>query len=61
LIRDLLQKIQNRAGILREIVSFLKERKAYWLVPLVLVLVAAAFLFFIATQPAVTPFVYTLF
>ena len=61
MIRDLLQKIQNRLGIVGEIGSFLKERKAWWLVPLVLVLVAAAFMFFVASQPAVTPFVYTLF
>jgi len=61
LIRDLFQKLKNRAAILGEVAAFLRERKAYWLVPLVLVLAAAAFLFFVASQPAVTPFIYTLF
>lgn len=61
MFRDLIQKATNRAQVLAEVFAFLRERKAYWLIPLVVVLAAAAFLFFIATQPAVTPFVYTLF
>ena len=60
-IRELKEKTLRRAGIARELVSFLRERKAYWLIPLILVLLAAAFLFFVASQPPVTPFIYTLF
>lgn len=61
MIRDLLAKFGRRAGIVAELFAFLRKRKVYWLVPLVVVLAVTAFLFFLASQPAVTPFVYTLF
>lgn len=60
-LRELWEKTWRRAVILREVLAFLRARKAFWLVPLVLVLLFVGFLFFIASQPAVTPFVYTLF
>ena len=60
-IRDLFNKVGNRASVVREVFAFLRARKVYWLVPLVLVLLLVGAIFFIASQPAVTPFVYTLF
>jgi hypothetical protein len=45
--------------LLRDVVQFARENKAYWLVPLVLVLGLAALLIFAGTTTA--PFVYTLF
>jgi len=60
-LRDFGTSIGRRGEILRELWNFLWLRKAYWLIPLVLVLGAVAFLFFVASQPPVTPFIYTLF
>jgi hypothetical protein len=61
ILRDLRDKVVHRSRIIGEVIQFLGERKVYWLIPLILVLLAVAFVFFMASQPAVTPFVYTLF
>jgi len=45
--------------LLGEIFQFARERRAYWIVPLVLILGLAA-LFIVAGQSA-TPLIYTLF
>lgn len=53
-------KMAKRSGIVREFWLFLKENKAYWLVPILLVtllLVAVV----IAGSTGAAPFIYTLF
>ena len=44
-----------------ELWHFMKERKAYWLVPIIVVLVALSGLIFLTSGIAVAPFIYTLF
>ncbi len=44
-----------------ELWHFLRERKAYWLAPIILVLVALSGLIFLTSGTAVAPFIYTLF
>ena len=46
---------------LRELKGFMKERKAYWLAPLVVLLLLFGLLLFFAQSSAVAPFIYTLF
>ena len=41
--------------------EFVKTRKAYWLVPLLFVLILVGFLLVFAQGSAVAPFVYTFF
>jgi drug/metabolite transporter superfamily protein YnfA len=46
---------------LRDIWLFLRERKKYWLAPIIIVLVLLGFLMIFASSSAVSPFIYTLF
>lgn len=49
-----------RGGILREIWGFMKENKKWWLLPLILVLLAFGLLVFMAGT-GLAPFIYTIF
>lgn len=46
---------------LRDLWDYLKVRKKYWLVPLILILLLIGFLIIFAGGSAVGPFIYTLF
>ena len=46
---------------IREIGRYLKERKAYWLAPLLIMFLLLAGLLLFAASGNVAPFVYTLF
>ncbi len=48
-------------SILNELWAFLRARKKYWLLPIVLVLVVFGGLFILAQGSIVAPFIYTLF
>ena len=47
--------------ILRELWSFLRVRKKYWLMPIVLVLVAIGGILIAVKGSVIAPFIYTLF
>jgi len=44
-----------------ELWGFLRERKKFWLLPIVLMLVLFSALIFLTSGSAVAPFIYTLF
>jgi len=46
---------------LKDFWMFLKERKKFWLVPMILVLVLIGVLLVFGTSGAAAPFIYTLF
>ena len=46
---------------LSDIFQFLKERKKFWLAPVILILVLLGGLLVLAQGSAVAPFIYTLF
>lgn len=48
-------------AFLLEIVEFLRARKKYWLVPIILVLLLFGGLIVLSQGSAVAPFIYTLF
>ena len=48
-------------GILRELWEFLHSRKKYWLLPIVVLLVALGALIILAQGSALAPFIYTVF
>lgn len=48
-------------AFLLEIVDFLRTRKKYWLVPIILVLLVFGGLIVLSQGSAVAPFIYTLF
>ena len=47
--------------LLREIWGYLKERKKYWLLPILLTLLLLSGLLFLTQGSALAPFIYTLF
>lgn len=48
-------------ALLRELWAFMRERKKYWLAPIVAVLVLFGALIVLTQGSAVAPFIYTLF
>ena len=48
-------------SILAELWDFLRARKKYWLLPIVLMLVVFGGLLILAQGSAIAPFIYTLF
>ncbi|MBU0605817.1 MAG: hypothetical protein KKH77_05975 [Candidatus Omnitrophica bacterium] len=50
-----------KIGILKELWGFMKERKKWWLLPIVIVLVLLGLLIVLTEGSAVAPFIYTLF
>ena len=51
----------SKFGIIREFWSFLKERKKWWITPIVLFLVLLGALLVFAKGSALAPFIYSLF
>lgn len=47
--------------LLRDLWGFMKERKKFWLLPIILVLLLVGVLLVLAQGSAVAPFIYTLF
>jgi hypothetical protein len=47
--------------LLKDLWAFMKERKKFWLLPIISVLLLLGGLLFLAQGSAVAPFIYTLF
>ena len=54
-------KISFNMGFLKEFWEFLKVRKKYWLLPIIIVLVLFGGLIALTQGSAVAPFIYTIF
>jgi hypothetical protein len=48
-------------GILRELWAFMRERKKWWLLPILVVLLLVSALLVFAQGSALAPFIYTIF
>ncbi|MFZ5452654.1 MAG: DUF5989 family protein [Thermodesulfobacteriota bacterium] len=48
-------------GIIRDLWGFLRVRKKYWLLPIILTLLLFGSLIIFASGSAIAPFIYTLF
>ena len=48
-------------NFIKEFFDFLKERKKYWLFPIIIVLALFGFLIVLSQGSAVAPFIYTIF
>ena len=51
----------SKLQILAEFWEFLKHRKRYWLLPIVIVLLLLGLVVIFTESSAITPFIYTLF
>lgn len=54
------KRVNRRVGVLRDLFSFLWQNKLWWMIPIMVVLIAFSVLIWFA-QSATIPFVYTLF
>jgi Family of unknown function (DUF5989) len=48
-------------GILKEFWTFLKQRKKFWLLPVVMLLLVLGLIIVLTAGSALAPFIYTLF
>ncbi len=51
----------GRLSIVREFWEFLRGRKKYWLLPIVLILLLLGLVIVLTAQSALAPFIYTVF
>ena len=51
----------GKASILKELWDFMKTRKRWWLLPIVIMLVVLGLLIVLTEGSALAPFIYTLF
>lgn len=47
--------------LLKDLYEFLKTRKKYWMIPLIIILLFFAILIALSSGSAIAPFIYTLF
>jgi len=57
----ILNAVLSRLGTAGEVLAFLWGRKLWWLVPMVVVLMAFGVLMIFAQATGIAPFIYTLF
>jgi len=53
--------MSNNKSLLREVWEFLKIRKAWWLTPIIIMLILVGILIIFGQSSAVSPFIYALF
>lgn len=51
----------SRFYLLSDLWAFMKERKKWWLLPIVIMLVIVGILIFVAQSSSLSPFIYALF
>jgi len=54
-------KIKKNMDLLKDLWLFMKERKKFWLAPVIIVLLLLGFLIVIGGGSSIAPFIYTLF
>ena len=57
----IVKTIESRLGIVRELFAFLWQRKLWWLIPMIVILVTFGLLLVFANATGIAPFIYTLF
>ncbi len=53
--------VQSRFYLLRDLWSFMRERKKWWLLPIVIMLLLAGVLIVVGQSSSLSPFIYALF
>lgn len=57
----ILDGVRSRAGTIGEVFGFLRKRKLWWAIPMVVVLLLFAVVMVLAQATPLGPFIYTLF
>jgi drug/metabolite transporter superfamily protein YnfA len=60
-MKAFLRSMASNLGIVGELLNFLWQRKLWWLIPMVAVLLLFGLLLIFASTSGVGPFIYTLF
>ena len=60
-MKEFLRKMTINMGVFGEILIFLWQRKLWWMIPMVVVLLSFGMLLMFASASGVGPFIYTLF
>ena len=60
-MKSFIRKMTSNLGVVRELLRFLWQRKLWWLIPMVTVLLLFALLLVFASASGIGPFIYTLF
>ena len=55
------KRLVSKLGIFRELMVFLWQRKLWWMIPMIVVLILFGLLLIFTQSSAVAPFIYTLF
>jgi len=55
------KKFASKLQIIRELLVFLWQRKLWWMIPMIIVLILFGLLLIFTQGSAVAPFIYTLF
>jgi hypothetical protein len=60
-MKNFFRSMTSNVGIVGQLLSFLWQRKLWWLIPMVAVLLIFGLLLIFASASGVGPFIYTLF
>jgi hypothetical protein len=60
-MKKFFRSMSSNVGIVGQLLNFLWQRKLWWLIPMVTVLLLFGLLLIFATASGVGPFIYTLF
>ena len=60
-IKNIIKNASIKLGIVKDLFGFLWERKLWWLIPVVFILLVVMGLLFFAQATGVAPFIYALF
>ena len=60
-MKQFFKNVISRLGIAGELLEFLWQRKMWWLMPMVVLLLLFATVLILASASGVAPFIYTLF
>lgn len=60
-MRNFFRSMGSNVGIVGQLLSFLWQRKLWWLIPMVAILLLFGLLLIFASASGVGPFIYTLF
>ena len=51
----------SRTGLINELLAYMRARRKWWLIPIIVVMVAVGALLVFAQGSALAPFIYTIF
>jgi drug/metabolite transporter superfamily protein YnfA len=60
-MKNFFRSMSSNVGIVGQLLNFLWQRKLWWLIPMVVVLLVFGLLLVFASSSGIGPFIYTLF